>query len=94
MFTEIVTSSLFILREPDWLCKIDGEFVLFGVNSGTIRADEASGQPMDTFSFVAGIAVAFVVSEVIGLPIGGWLDVAAACDEEDGRLIRPIKRDH
>jgi len=41
MFTEIVTSTLFILREPDWLCKIDGEFVLFGVNSGTIRADEA-----------------------------------------------------
>ena len=46
---------------------------------------------MDTFSFVAGIATAFVVSAVIGLPIGGWLDVAAAYDEEDGRLIRPFK---
>jgi len=49
---------------------------------------------MDTFSFVAGIPAAFVVSAVIGLLIGGWLEVAAACDEEDGRLIRPIKRDH
>jgi len=49
MFTETVTSALFVLRESDWLCEIDGEVVLFGDELGTIRADEAWGRPMIHF---------------------------------------------
>jgi hypothetical protein len=36
---------------------------------------------MDTFSFLAGIVTAFVVSAAIGLLIGGWLEIAAAGDD-------------